>query len=288
LHQQTLKDKAGKRLHSSKFFSKFVPEQKTETMTVKAMYQQAGFSYLGNVNHSRKMAKGKTFDVMTYSVYLASSDSSGYNVCPMANVFCKNACLNYSGHGRYNRTQKARIRKTRLFFENRDLFMKILFHEIAYFKKRAAKKGLSFAVRFNATSDINLKQLKLDGLNVLEQFPDIQFYDYTKVYKYLFLANEYENLDMTFSYSGENWNECENALQNGFRVSAIFEKELPETFKGYPVIDGDQYDMRYFDPNDVIVGLRVKKVSSKELNQFNENPFFVPYNHPDRVNLETV
>jgi hypothetical protein len=257
-------------------------------MLVKEMYEQVGFNYLGKANHSAKMAKSGKYNELVYSVYLASSDASGYNVCPMANVFCKNACLNYAGYGRYNNIQQSRIKKTRLFFENRELFMKILFHEIEKYRKKAIKEQKRFSVRFNATSDINLKQLKLNGVNVLEQFPGVQFYDYTKVYKYLFLANEYSNLDMTFSYSGENWDECQSALDNGFRVSAIFQEQLPDYFRGYPVIDGDSYDMRYLDPNNVIVGLRVKNVPKQQLEQFDENPFFVPLSHPDRLDALSV
>lgn len=248
------------------------------------MYQKAGFSYLGNVNHSEKFAKGGKYDVMTYSVYLASSNSSGYNVCPMANTYCANACLNYSGYGKYNSIQKSRIKKTRLFFEDRELFMTILIHEIERFRKKAKKENMDFAVRFNATSDINPKQLKLNGKNILEWFPNIQFYDYTKVPKHLRVANEYSNYDLTFSYSGLNWNDCQTALNNGFRVAVIFEDHLPNYFKGYPVINGDNYDMRYMDASNCIVGLSVKKVSNKEIKQFNENPFFVPIDHKDRVN----
>jgi hypothetical protein len=47
-------------------------------------------------------------------------------------------------------------------------------------------------------------------------------------------------------------------LNDGVRVAVVFKKELPKTFWGRKVIDGDLYDMRYRDEKDVIVGLKYK------------------------------
>jgi hypothetical protein len=56
--------------------------------------------------------------------------------------------------------------------------------------------------------------------------------------------------------------ECFKMLFNHTRVAMVFDK-VPEEYKGYKVIDGDQYDMRYRDEPNVIVGLKFKRVRNK-------------------------
>jgi hypothetical protein len=51
-------------------------------------------------------------------------------------------------------------------------------------------------------------------------------------------------------------------LNNNIRVGVVFLK-VPETYLGYTVINGNDYDMRYLDPKDVIIGLPYKKVRTK-------------------------
>jgi hypothetical protein len=202
---------------------------------------------------------------MTFILYLAPAKMSGYEVCPMRSDECTAACLNESGHNRIdihdNTINKARITKTKLFFEQRDFFMRWLQDEIVAAKAKAEAAGMKFSVRLNGTSDLSPEQFHLNGKNILELFPDVQFYDYTKVPKRIQLTKKYSNYDITFSYSGKNAVQCLDALAQDVRIAVVFE-ELPESFWGYPVIDGDAYDMRYLD-DTVIVGLKYKKVRTK-------------------------
>jgi hypothetical protein len=222
-------------------------------------------SYLGGVATSTKIAKGLKYDEMTYIVYLAPANLSGYEVCPMRSPECTAACNHESGHNRIdihdNTINKARIAKTKLFFEQRNFFMQWLQDEIAAAKAKAEAAGMKFSVRLNGTSDLSPEQFHLNGKNILEIFPDVQFYDYTKVPKRIQLTKKYSNYDITFSYSGKNAVQCLDALAQDVRIAVVFE-ELPESFWGYPVIDGDAYDMRYLD-DTVIVGLKYKKVRTK-------------------------
>ena len=228
-----------------------------------------GLSYLGSVASSSKIAKGLKYNEMTYILYLAPAEQSGYNVCPMSTEECRNACLNESGHNRIdvkkNAINKARIKKTKLFFEERDFFMTWLITEITNAMFDADKKGYKFSVRINGTSDISLESFKLNGMNILEYFPNVQFYDYTKVAKRFELTKKYPNYDLTYSFSGYNMIQSLSLLeQNKGRVAMVFEgKVLPKSFMGFEVIDGDEYDMRYYDNKNVIVGLKFKKVRNK-------------------------
>lgn len=233
--------------------------------------RQTGLSYLGSVNLSAKHKKNYERGEMVYGLYLAPAESSGYNVCPKSNAECRFLCLNESGQNRMqtktDNINKARITKTKLFFEHRQFFMEWLIADIKSSKAKADKYGYKFSVRLNNTSDINPEQfqLKIDNVtkNILQVFPDIQFYDYTKVDNRIKLLEKYKNYDLTFSYDGYNWNICKQMISNNVRVAVVFKKELPMSWNGIDVINGDLYDVRYHDERNVIVGLKFKQVRNK-------------------------
>jgi len=246
-----------------------------------------GLSYLGSVASSSKIAKGLKYNEATFILYLAPANQSGYEVCPMRTEGCTAACLHESGHNRIdtklNRINNARIKKTRLFFEQKEFFMGWIIAEIQSAKKKAEKNGQRFSVRLNGTSDIEFNQFKFEGKPIYELMPEVQFYDYTKVYKRMRRYDEIPNYDLTFSFSGENETETVSTLITGAgRVAVVFEgPELPTSWKGFPVVDGDAYDMRYLDPKGVVVGLRFKKVRNKI--DVSDSNFIIPNNSKDNV-----
>ena len=246
-----------------------------------------GLSYLGSVNSSSKIAKGLKYNESTYILYLAPAKLSGYEVCPMRTDECTAACLNESGRNKIdihkNQINKARIKKTKLFFEDREFFMGWLIYEIGKEKANAERKGMRFSVRLNGTSDLDPTTFKLDNKNILEWFPDVNFYDYTKISKRFRLLEKYPNYDLTYSFSGYNMMDCITLLKEGKgRVAMVFEgKQLPTKWSGYNVIDGDAYDMRYLDEENVIVGLKFKKVRNK-IDTANSK-FIIPMNSPYSV-----
>lgn len=237
--------------------------------TISEAKRLTGLAYLGNVSTSSKHAKAEDYGELTYGIYLAPANISGYEVCPKRTAGCTAVCLHESGHNRIDKGNitKARINKTQLFFKHREFFVDWMIAEITAAKKKAVSKGMKFSVRINNTSDITPISFYTTRngkkINILEMFPDIQFYDYTKVGNRVKLAEQYDNYDLTFSYSGENMEECKNALENGVRVAMVFGGKLPETYMGYPVVDGDAYDMRYKDEGSVIVGLKYKKTKTQ-------------------------
>jgi hypothetical protein len=239
-----------------------------------------GLSYLGSVASSSKIAKGLKYNEMTYILYLAPANQSGYEVCPMRTKECTEACLTESGHNRIdvkkNAINKARIKKTKLFFEERAFFMGWLVAEIEKAKADAESKGYRFSVRLNGTSDIEPTLFKHNGKTIFQLFDDVTFYDYTKVAKRFRLLDKHTNYDLTYSFSGHNMFQCLDILSNKKgRVAMVFEgKVLPIEFMGYKVIDGDAYDMRYLDEQGVIVGLKFKKVRNK-IDTAN-NKFIIP------------
>jgi len=234
---------------------------------------QVGISYLGNVKQSAKMMASYRNGTLTYCLYLAPANMSGYEVCP-SSEHCREFCLNGSGrnksdifrHGgdiRRSIINNSRIKKTKLFFEDRELFMLLLIHEIDKYQRYAYKNNMAFSVRLNGTSDISPLAFKYKGKNILEIFPEVMFYDYTKVYNRISLLERYDNYDLTFSYDGHNWDNCKKFLEHGGRVAVVmFSEDMPSGFCGYPVVDGNLYDMRYIDPARSVVGLHYHKTAN--------------------------
>lgn len=256
-----------------------------EFKTIGEAKKVTGLGYLGSVNSSAKIIKAEKYEEMTYILYLAPATLSGYNTCAGSTKACRNACLFNSGLSKiHNKINNARIKKTKLFYEEREFFNSWLFAEIEAASINAKRKGMRFSVRLNGTSDISPELFKKDGMTVMEYFNHIQFYDYTKIYRRIDLLNKYPNYDLTYSYNGFNWKECETALNNNMRVAIVFD-EIPETYKNYKVIDGDLYDMRYKDEKNIIVGLKYKII--KEKIDLVANPFIITfknYTHDSKKN----
>jgi hypothetical protein len=239
-----------------------------EFTTLAAAKRLTGLSYLGGTTKSVKHRKAGKYGELTYSLYLAPAKTSGYEVCPGRTAECAEVCLNESGMNTMVRNDKgdmindSRITKTRLFFEHRDFFMKWMIAEIKSAQCKAIRMTYAFSIRINNTSDISPEEFQLNGVNILQMFSEVQFYDYTKVASRIELMKKYPNYDITYSYTGYNLTECQKMLLNKIRVAVVF-KLVPENFMGYKVIDGDKYDMRYKDDEAVIIGLKYKRVRNK-------------------------
>jgi hypothetical protein len=256
--------------------------------------KELGISYLGSIAQSVKMRLSFEHGTMTYCLYLAPWNMSGYNVCPKGQ-HCNEFCLNGSGQNKCDelargvegsKINRSRIKKTKLFYENKGLFMEILTHEIESKREKAKRMGYGFSVRLNGTSDLSPLAFRdpKTGKNILELFNDVQFYDYTKVYNRTKLLETYDNYDLTFSYDGYNWDECEKFLQNNGKVAVVFYSEkgiLPKKFRGYDVIDANDYDMRYLDPKRSIMGLHYHKTA----HDYKSGHFVAP-NTPFVINLD--
>ena len=242
-----------------------------------------GLSYLGSINSSSKIKKNAKVGVYTYVLYLAPHKESGYNVCPFSTPECRLGCLHNSGRkameniAGLQRIQNARVKKTKLFFEHKEFFLDWVVAEIKTYKRKAERDGFEFSVRLNGTSDLEIENIfwDVDNKNLLDIFPDVMFYDYTKNHNRL-LKDLPLNYHLTLSYTGRNKMECLKALENGFNVAVVFRnKNLPTKFMGYPVVNGDNTDLRYLDPKNVIVGLSYKKHSNNEINEKILNSCFV-------------
>jgi hypothetical protein len=216
-----------------------------------------------------KMTKSAKSGVyLPYILHLAPADLSGYNTCPKATAGCKAACLNTAGMGVFNNVQKARIQKTKYFFEQRREFYAQLIKEVASAERKANKLGKQLTMRLNGTSDLRWEAYKMqDGKTIFELFPNVIFYDYTKIEKRQ--PKPFSNYSLTFSAADGNDNDVAVALQKGMNVAVVFRGDtLPQEWQGKKVIDGDTDDLRFLDPQNVVVGLRAKGKANKDKTGF--------------------
>lgn len=221
-----------------------------------------------------KIQKGTKLGYLSFILHLAPADLSGKEVCPKRTAGCTAACLNTAGRGGLfkpgettNMIQQARIRKTKMFFEDRESFMEQLEKDINLGIKQAAKLGLKPVFRLNGTSDLSWEKYTLKGSdkNVFEMFDNIQFYDYTKVLGRK--VSQYKNYHLTFSAADGNEADVAQAIEQGMNVAMVFDK-VPATYMGVPVIDADDTDLRFLDPTGVICGLKAKGRAKKDSTGF--------------------
>ena len=167
-------------------------------------------------------------------------------------------------------TQDSRIKKTKLFFEEKFAFLAKLEKEIASSIKSATKKAMTAVFRPNLTSDLEWETIENEqGQTLFQKFPETQFYDYTKSFQRMakFINPNPDlpsNYHLTFSRSEHNETLCDMVLQMGGNVAVVFRDQLPKTWKGFEVINGDENDLRFRDKKGVVVGLIEKGLAKKD------------------------
>ena len=215
-----------------------------------------------------KTQKGVKYGWLSAIMHLSPSTSAGMgNMCPDASPECIRFCLNKAGRGgifkkgeKTNAVQEARKERTRQFVSDPQFFYN-LDNEISRHANKASRLGLKPCVRLNGTSDIDwIKATAYKG-SLFDRWRDVQFYDYTKSFPRMvdFLtAKDYpSNYHLTFSRSELNDAECDTVLRHGGNVAVVFDS-VPDSFRGRPVCNGDDSDLRFLDPKGVWVGLKAK------------------------------
>lgn len=212
-----------------------------------------------------KTVKGEKKGYLTGILYLAPHTVAGpQTVCPFSTKECRAACLYSAGRGGFTSVQKARIAKTTFWRTDPDGFVKALAIDISALVRKAKKLGMIPAVRLNGTSDI-----KWEETGIMAQFPDVQFYDYTKFPPSL-RKNLPANYHLTYSFTGlplsSDWSAQWAA--RGVNTAVVFRGGLPTEFLGRAVVDGDLSDLRFNDERGVIVGLKAKGAARKGISSF--------------------
>lgn len=219
-------------------------------------------SNLLNVDNNPKTVKGQKRGYLTGILYLYPYKAHGFNICPAAEIAeCHEPCLNTAGRGGMSYIQASRLRKTWLFHNDRDWFMAQLYRDIEALERKAAREGLTPCVRLNGTSDINWEEIRFGRYTLMECFPMVQFYDYTKLPR----IPKHRNYHLTFSYSAapKFQKTVKKAVTLGMNMTVVFRGDLPAVYMGRKVVSGDENDLRFLDPKNVIIGLKAKGKARK-------------------------
>jgi len=228
--------------------------------------------------------------VHTVPLHLAPADRSGFNMCACHTPACRAACLHTAGDiRRMASKERARVNRTLAYMNEREKFMHDLTIEIARHHRQAVKLGKTPAVRLNATSDVPWERVAVDYKgehypNIMDAFPDVRFYDYTKIPKRMIASLEDaawpSNYHLTFSLSEDNDAIAAKILEKGGNVAAVFRlrpsQQMPDTYTiggvTRPVINGETHDYRPIDAKNVIVGLRAKGLAKNDTSGFVREP----------------
>jgi hypothetical protein len=188
-----------------------------------------------------------------------------FNFCTGSSVGCRENCLFFSGRGQMLSIKQARINKSIFFLQNRDKFTAQLKAELGAFEKKCKKIGKLPAVRLNGTTDLILERI---FPNLFNEFSNIQFYDYTKVYSRL-LKPIAPNYHLTFSLHEDNLEQAKLVLANKLaNVAVVFRPNMPNSFLNSEVLDGNSHDLRFLDKGKGnIVGL----IANGKLKKANTN-----------------
>jgi hypothetical protein len=221
-----------------------------------------------SVDTNAKTVKGQKRGFMTGILYLAPDRVSGLiNVCANASDGCRNHCLYSAGRGAFNSVQQARTAKTIFYVKDRETFLATLKENVASVIRKAKAKKMVPVIRLNGTSDIGWERY-----TVIQAFKTTRFYDYTKNADRMlaFLDGKLpSNYSLTFSRSETNETQCLDVLARGGNVAVVFRsKVLPTHWNGYPVINGDENDLRFLDPKGVVVGLTAKGKAKSDTSGF--------------------
>lgn len=214
-----------------------------------------------------------------YGLSLAPAKISGYEVCASRSPACTSHCIFTSGHGRPELIRKdgihtiwwSRILKTMWLMRDRQAFLEKLCRDVA--NHRTA------AIRLNVFSDWQWErqQITLPSSfkrydirpgtyrNIFEIFPETQFYDYTKHYRRMFRELPL-NYHLTFSLTEANRSDTIQVLKSGLNVAAVVSEKRGTLF-GFPILDGDEHDLRFLDPSPYVIGLSPKGSLKTDLTQ---------------------
>jgi hypothetical protein len=244
----------------------------TNTLTKVTNYTPTSYKKVKNLlspgTTNIKTAKN---DLETFILYMAPSTIvEGLNLCPFASDGCKKACLYSAGRGKFSNVQLSRINKSKFWGFDRTNFYIQLANELLSIHDKAMKQSKKIAIRLNGTSDIDHIDLlrRYSGIDFLDNFySDLLFYDYTKNFNHI---RKYKgsNYKLTFSRSEVNELDAYRTLKDGGNVAIVFKNELPKYWHGFKVINGDLTDLRYFDPSNVVVGLKAKGEAKKDISGF--------------------
>jgi|TARA_R100000049_G_C1923818_1_gene68580 hypothetical protein len=177
--------------------------------------------------------------------------------CPFMYIAgCGESCLRFSGRGIFKNVEDSRQSKLDHLNSNRAGFISDLVAELKTFSKYCAKRSLQGYVRLNVLQDYPWHTEAYGAIP--QQFPELLFFDYTKVATRL--GKTPDNYQLMFSYSPATayQKSVELALKTDVPISVVFNGDMPSEFLGRKVYDGDKSDIDNLTRKGAIIGLKYK------------------------------
>ena len=233
-----------------------------------------GFNSVLSWRGNPKTVKGEKHGYLTGIVYLIPNDE----ICPSSRLAgCRSDCLVNQGRGVMYPVKRARKGRTDCLKHNPDLFFTLLLRDIDKLHKRAVKIGAIPCIRLNGMSDIDWSNFLINtGSGVSDTifglYSGTQFYDYSKRPDIIRKSALFHNWYTCASFSGANEKYTRlivgAAVRYGVNLVVVFANELPESFLGYPVLNGDETDLRFLDAPGHVVGLYAKGSAKHDASGF--------------------
>lgn len=245
---------------------------------------------LSPASSNTKLRKSQGAGYRLVSLSLAPADSADPNrtVCAQASNGCKNVCVgSHTGLVTiFKSIMESRVKRTLFFLDHPEAFMKMLRDELRHEQAIAERLGEYLICRPNCFSDISWESQRY---HLPQDFPDVTFFDYTKVHGRI--GKQPANYTLCGSWSEEPKHQraCIDILENGRGTVAVpfanvgkyvsrlaYTQVLPRMHRlpgaprSYSVLDGDANDVRSFDriltPSGFgrIVGLRLKSANNAD------------------------
>ena len=238
---------------------------------------------LADATNNTKLRKSQTQDYRIVSLSLSPADEAGTGKsnCPSATAGCISCCVGSPRTGMaavFGNIMAARASKTRFLQEDRAAFLEQLSAEIDREQRKAAADGPTLVCRLNTSSDIPWEHLHYG--NIPKHFPEVVFYDYTKLHKRIGRTPTNYHLVGSWSEKPEHQESCVELLLAGHNVAVSFatsnggtgwkayDQALPQwcELRGhrFNVLDGDISDLRFTDRGPSrsgrgnVIGLRLK------------------------------
>ncbi len=227
-------------------------------------------SYL--LGSSTKVAKSGSVGVLARIMYLTPGV-----FCGAADTGCLLACLGHnSGRMGMRDSFRARDKRTAFYLAHPEAFVARLQAELHLLRADSLLKHAVPAARLNGSSDIAWERKHPE---LFQTFPSIRFFDYSKILPRVLHSlgagrscTEWPaNYHLVYSASErEDFNQ--RVLDAGGTVATVFWPNVPQLWKGFPVLDGDRHDARFLDEPGSVVGLSAKGIAQVDVTGFTRRP----------------
>jgi len=197
---------------------------------------------------------------------------SKVNLCKHATTGCSISCIYHQGifkHALFqkNKVKQARLKRTLKFLTQRETFFAQIIKEIKALQRKSKRKNLIPIISLNGTSDILWEKegfiyQEKEYKHLMELFPEVQFFDYTKYNIPKSRKKLPLNYHLTYSRAGthrgkiiDDWETITSYLDKNINVAivctyAIKTKLLDNShYQDYGLIDGDLQNNRALDQN---------------------------------------